>query len=369
MPPNPTPTRRGRTPPATPARASAGRVPRPGADPARRQELLPIHVLQAVAAVGETGSMSAAGERLGMTQSAVSQSIKQAEAMLGVALFDRDRRPIRPTSAGHLLWRRAETVLHELQVLPSTLRSARTVPELRLALSDSFADTMGPWLIRAAAEIAHNLYVSQGFTPEHVRELAERRVDIVVAADSHDEIDGLSRYPLLREPLVLLLPAGSQSPGAGAGVGEAAARGGAAVARPELVRMAQKLPLIRYSAKSTTGTLVDRFLRRLDVGSARRIEVDNASVMCALVGSGSGWAVTTPLHVLQGAAHLDGVVVRPAAAQAPSREVTLITRSGELEALALRLAREARSILREHGLPAIRRHVPWLGDEIAVLGV
>ena len=64
---------------------------------------------------------------------------------------------------------------------------------------------------------------------------------------------------------------------------------------------------------------------------------------------------------------LTGAVVRPAGVEAPTREVTLITRSGELEAIALHLAREARSILREHGRPAILRHVPWLGGAIEVL--
>lgn len=347
-------------------RSRPRQAPRAAPAPAaRRHDLLPVHVLQAVAAVGETGSMSAAGARLGMTQSAVSQLVKQAETTLGVELFDRDRRPIRPTSAGHFLWRRAETVLHELRMLPSALRGARTVPELRLALSDSFADTMGPWLIRAAAGIANDLYVSQGFTPLHVRELVERRVDIVVAADSVDDVDGLTRYPLLREPLVLLLPVATRDGAAGAS--GAATHGGTPLLPGELSELARRLPLIRYSAKSTTGALVDRYLRRRGVIPARRIEVDNAAVMCALVGAGAGWAVTTPLHVLQGEAHLAGAVVLPAGVEAPTREVTLITRSRELEAIALHLAREARSILHEHGVPAMLRHVPWLSSAVEVL--
>jgi len=194
-------------PPKT--QAARGRRPADAGDrtSTRRQELLPVSALQAVTAVCECGSMSAAGLRLGMTQSAVSQLVKQAEGLLGVTLFDRDRRPVRPTSAGHLLWRRAQTLLNELQLLPAAVNTTRTVPELRLALSDSVADTVGPKLIRSATEIATHLNVSQGFTPDHLKDLFERRVDIVIAADGLEDVDGLSRYPLMREPLVLLHPA------------------------------------------------------------------------------------------------------------------------------------------------------------------
>lgn len=343
---------------------------RPGPDErmnARRQELLPVGALQAVTAVCEYGSMSAAGARLGMTQSAVSQLVKQAETLLGVTLFDRDRRPVRPTSAGHLLWRRAQALLHELQLLPTAVSTARTVPELRLAVSDSVADTIGPKLIRSATEIATHLYVSQGFTPDHLKDLFERRVDIVIAADGLEDVDGLSRYPLLREPLILLHPA-TRIPNLTIDLGGAPARSGVALSRTELAELSAKLPLIRYPTHSTTGRMADRFLRLLGVKSARRIEVDNASVMCALVGSGVGWAITTPLHVMQGQAHLSGVVVREVVAHAPTREVTLITRAGELEALAIRLAREARKILSTHCLPTLLGIAPWMVDDIRISG-
>jgi len=354
-------------PPKT--QAARGRRPADAGDrtSTRRQELLPVSALQAVTAVCECGSMSAAGLRLGMTQSAVSQLVKQAEGLLGVTLFDRDRRPVRPTSAGHLLWRRAQTLLNELQLLPAAVNTTRTVPELRLALSDSVADTVGPKLIRSATEIATHLNVSQGFTPDHLKDLFERRVDIVIAADGLEDVDGLSRYPLMREPLALLHPA-ARIPNLTVDLGGSAARSGVALSRTELAELSAKLPLIRYPTHSTTGRMADRFLRLLGVRSARRIEVDNASVMCALVGSGVGWAITTPLHVMQGQAHLSGVVVREIVAHAPTREITLITRSGELEALAIRLAREARKILGTHCLPTILGIAPWMVDDIRISG-
>jgi DNA-binding transcriptional LysR family regulator len=53
--------------------------------------------------VTEEGSFSAAAERLYLTQSAVSQHIKELEAALGTSLFKRGRRGVQCTAAGEIL--------------------------------------------------------------------------------------------------------------------------------------------------------------------------------------------------------------------------------------------------------------------------
>ncbi|MFF3490496.1 LysR family transcriptional regulator [Streptomyces sp. NPDC002795] len=55
--------------------------------------------LQTFQAVLETGSLSAAGKRLGYTTSAVSQQVAALERGLGVRLFERGPRSLRPTHA------------------------------------------------------------------------------------------------------------------------------------------------------------------------------------------------------------------------------------------------------------------------------
>ncbi len=74
-----------------------------------------IEALRGFVAVAETGSFSAAAERLFITQPAVSKRIALLESELGAALFDRIGRRIRPTPAGTALLARARAILNEVE--------------------------------------------------------------------------------------------------------------------------------------------------------------------------------------------------------------------------------------------------------------
>ena len=310
---------------------------------------LTIASLEAVQAVAATGSMSAAAARLGRSQSAGSQLVSQAESSLGCTLFDRSSRPFRATQSGGELLRHAVGILHDLQALPQRMGGRGGGSLLRIAMVDSFANTLGADLVRFAAGYGGDLYVSQGLTPAHVNDLLERRVDVIVASDTMDEHDGLSRFPILTERFVLLHPA-ARVPGRQGPV--------------DLADLAGKLPFIRYTSRSTTGAIIERYLRRLRVSDTRRIEVDNADMMCALVGNGVGWAITTPLHIMQTLQRLEGVRVDTLRPPVPERSVTLITRAGEFEDTASMLATEARRLLRERYLPLLFEAVPTMAGEI-----
>ena len=70
--------------------------------------------LDAFLAIADSGSFSAAGERLHLTQPAVSKRIAVLEAQLGRRLFDRIGREVALTEAGQALLPRARRILAEL---------------------------------------------------------------------------------------------------------------------------------------------------------------------------------------------------------------------------------------------------------------
>jgi DNA-binding transcriptional LysR family regulator len=75
-----------------------------------RRHLNIKHVATLLALV-ESGSFSAAGERVGLAQSTVSQHLKQLECSLGYSLVVRVRRGCKPTAAALKLLPYAKSML------------------------------------------------------------------------------------------------------------------------------------------------------------------------------------------------------------------------------------------------------------------
>ena len=99
-----------------------------------------IRQLEALLAVAEEGSFTAAADRLHTVQSNVSEHVRQLEAELGVQLLVRDRRGAVPTEFGVRVLERARAIRSELDALrprpvdaararrPGTRRSASSAP-------------------------------------------------------------------------------------------------------------------------------------------------------------------------------------------------------------------------------------------------
>ena len=114
--------------------------------------------LEALAAVVKEGSFEAAAKALNVTQSAVSQRIKQLEERMGAVLVVRGR-PCTATEFGQHLCRHIDQVQlleHELQKSLTTVADPRAaVPAVvRIAVNvDSLATWFSEVIQRAAAEL------------------------------------------------------------------------------------------------------------------------------------------------------------------------------------------------------------------------
>lgn len=136
------------------------------------------HALAVLAAVVRTGSFEAAAKSMNVTQSAVSQRIRQLEEKTGTMLILRGR-PCVATEQGLLLCRHVEEVAlleHDLrtQLNLADDHSGRTAPvSLRISVnSDSLATWFPEVVDRAATELNIRLEVipdDQEFTEERLR--------------------------------------------------------------------------------------------------------------------------------------------------------------------------------------------------------
>ncbi|MGV2848430.1 LysR family transcriptional regulator, partial [Serratia odorifera] len=70
--------------------------------------------LRAFVAIAEHGSFARAAAHLGMSASALSQTLRNLETRLGVRLLNRTTRSVAPTEAGAQLWERLRPLMTNL---------------------------------------------------------------------------------------------------------------------------------------------------------------------------------------------------------------------------------------------------------------
>ena len=294
--------------------------------------------------------MLEASRQFGMTQSAVSQAVRRAEAAVGVAFFNRSRRPLTPTRAGRILADRVLDLNRDFDVLLSTLRAAAEQSarvDLRLGLVDSYAGTVGAHLVKElmTGSIALSLSAWSGLAHSHAEALVRRMIDAAITCDAMDDLYDVERFPFYREPYLLVVPRGLEAEFAGLDLREILARH----------------RLVRHSERSYVGAQVERHLSRLGIRPPRAFEFDTSDSLVA--ATGMGVAITTPLCLLQGLAHAAQVSALPLPGPGFFRELLLVTRRGDLSSLAPRIAEMARMSITTQAMPRVRTLVPWFTQD------
>ncbi|MDR5826470.1 LysR family transcriptional regulator [Caballeronia sp. LP006] len=310
-----------------------------------------LRALQAFVAVCETGSMTAAAKHLGVSQSAVSQSIASLEREQGAGLFDRDSRPPRPNLAGRALLELAGPLLDHAQMVSTRIGDASLAGALplRLGCVDSFAATVGPELIRAMSGSARQIALWSGLTPGLSDQMHAREVDIAVCTQTVLNDSRIVEMPLFSEAFVAVVSRRWLDE-----------RQGASSWR----QLATELPLIRYTARSVIGQQVERFARHLGIESPRRYEFDATDPLLSLVAAKLGFAISTPLCLWQARHYLDEIAVLPLpASRLGRREFFLLHRQGEWSDFVDEIAVLTRRVLDHLIRPALKRALPTLQDD------
>jgi DNA-binding transcriptional LysR family regulator len=323
-----------------------------GASMRRTPSPIDLRALQAFVAVCETGSMTAAARRLGLSQSAVSQSIASLEREQSAGLFDRDSRPPRPNRAGRALLELAGPLLDHAQMVSARIGDASlegALP-LRLGCVDSFAATVGPELIRAMSGSARQIALWSGLTPGLSAQMHAREVDVVVCTQTALNDARIVEAPLFSEAFVAVvsrrwleergpLPADAWR------------------------ALADELPLIRYTARSVIGQQVDRLARHLGIESPRRYEFDATDPLLSLVSAKLGFAISTPLCLWQARHYLDEIAVLPLPeGRLARREFFVLHRQDEWTDFVGDIVTLTRRVLDHLIRPALKRAAPTLPD-------
>jgi len=311
---------------------------------------LDVRMLRIFAAVACADSLSAAAQTLGITQSAVSQTLTQIETILGMKVLDRSRRPYRLTPAGATLQRQSRQIVDDMDRLTAQVREAGLLsrPAIRIGMIDSFAATVGSSIVKRLTQNASQVLVWAGLAYGQSQALLSRQVDIIVTTDALEDIDGLARRPILAEPFVLVVPKSRADE----------------FAKLDLHQIVQAAPLIRFSLRSHFGAMIERHFRRCGVTAPAFLEIDTSDVVMAMVAANLGWTMTTPLCLLQGRFWLDQVAVLPLPGARLARTLVQVSRHDEFQDMADTFWQTSRTTLADEIIPQVKTWLPWLGSQM-----
>jgi DNA-binding transcriptional LysR family regulator len=153
-----------------------------------------------------------AAESLAIAQPALSRTISQLEASLGVDLLNRTRRRVELTAAGRALLERIEPLLRALATVPGEIQALAggEVGHVRVAFTGLAMATVLPGILREFNRRYPGVRVELNESPTSAQ-LTSLRQGEIACGFFHPDLEpppGLRTQVLLREKNGVLLPAG-----------------------------------------------------------------------------------------------------------------------------------------------------------------
>jgi DNA-binding transcriptional LysR family regulator len=242
--------------------------------------------LAALEAIATEGTFGRAAEKLGYTQSAISQQIAMLERIIGERLIERPggSRPVTFTEAGRILLRHAESIVARLQAAQADLAalSSGEAGSLAIGTIQSVGAKILPEVMRRFRSAWPDVQIElrESHLYRELADMVERGELDVAFVQLPLENPSLETLQVLRDEYVLVT-----SPDSPIGAGH----------RPTLREIAEQ-PLIGYRNCRATEILVDQ-LRATGREPHFVMRSDENGVVQGLAGAGIGVALVPRLAV------------------------------------------------------------------------
>jgi len=250
--------------------------------------------LETFVRVIETGSFSAAGEKLRLTQPAISLQIRQLEKRLGTALIERVGRKARPTAAGNELLRHAGVIDTAVAAALDTVarHAADAVGPIHIGTDTTISIYLLPPVLGALRKRYPGLEITltTGNAVDIVRGVEENRIDIAFATLP---VSGraFEVSPVLDDAFVAIAPKDMPLP-----------------QRLTADNLA-KLPLIITEPGSASRRIIDRWFARGEATLNPAMSLGSVEAIKAMVAEGLGCGILPEMAV--GKAVRSAFEVRP----------------------------------------------------------
>jgi DNA-binding transcriptional LysR family regulator len=286
-----------------------------------------IEIFRALMHAGSTGK---AADLLGISQPAVSQSIKKFEAESGLRLFERTRGRLVPTPEAQALLAEVDLYVSGFENLKHRVRSLRQFGLQRLSIA-SFPALGTGFMARAIAAFEpHRRGVQMSLQIMSSREVHQRvtsgRVDFGLMADELD-VAGMESSTFSSLPGVIVMERGH------------------ALARARVVEPADLVahPFIALNPEDASRARLESALRPLGLAINALIETPFANSVCEMALQGVGIGMANPIVALDYAQR--GLVLRPLSIDIRFRSLLVFRAGVPLSANARELLKVMRIVM------------------------
>ena len=333
----------------------------------QNNSLLDLSNLQTFVMIADSNSLTDAAKRLGVTQSAVSQSLKQLEATLGTELVVRRTQPVRLTAAGSVLKNGAANILGQLHRLNAQVRDAANtgLVQCRIGMVSSCSEVFSSKLIEKLSIQTEQLTIRSGTSPVLLEAFMNREIDILVCDEPLLAESGLQRFKLFRDPMIAVVADSTVSNKSSILATDSPSQWKHSSTIPLTIQeIAEHKPLVKFSRNTHMGAYSEVVLRRMHLFTQVQYEADDTHTLTSFVRQANVWAMLSVLSLAQVLDRMQGLHVIELDNSRHSRDLFLVSRAGEMGEIPKQLMESFQSIFLESVLPQLQIHAPWLEQKL-----
>lgn len=235
--------------------------------------MINLRALEVFLAVADQGSFAAAGEAIGLTQSAVSLQIKSLEESFDTVLFDRSKRPPILNADGALLVQKSRHIVQQFNELKQSFTERSYSGVLQLGTVPSVLTGILPRALSKMQQQHPRLLVNlvTGLSRELAARVHKGELDGAIVSEPIHVSAELKWHPFAAEPLVVISPPGSE------GLSD--------------VELLTRYPFLQFKKHSWIGELIDSELEKRNIRVHSNMQVDSLESISLMVAEGLGVSI------------------------------------------------------------------------------
>lgn len=229
--------------------------------------------LRTLVAIADQGTFAAAGDYIGLTQSAVSLHIKALEEEFRTLLFDRSNRPPTLNAQGRALVERAREILDYCEQTRIAVTNDDLAGSLELGAVPTSLTGILPKALAALKDTHPKLQigVKSGLSSDLANRVANGDLDAAVVTEPHHLGEQLNWVPFAREPLIVISSDDTDG--------------------KTDMQVLESQPYIQFSTSTWAGRQIERHLKDRKIKVVKGMEMDSLEAVGLMVSHGLGVSV------------------------------------------------------------------------------